>query len=152
MPRAQNAHAFVNAGILLDVDHTTGKVKDARICFGGIDPDFVHASAIEELLKGQIYYEKAVVQKIFTELPNVLHPNEVLPDPSPDYRRKLACGLLLKCLLDVAPAEKVKPEYKSGGPILKRDLSSGSQTFESQKKNYPLTQPVNKIEGMFPSQ
>lgn len=147
MPRAQNAHAYVNAGILLNVDHDSGKVNEARICFGGISPDFVHATAIEQLLKDKVYYEKAVVERMFTELPNLLQPNELLPDPSPDYRRKLACGLLLKCLLDIAPAEKVKPEFKSGGLILKRDLSSGSQTFETQKKNYPLTQPVNKIEG-----
>lgn len=148
MPRAQNAHAFVNAGFLFDVNKT-GKVNNARICFGGINPEFVHASSIEELLKDQVFHDKAVVEKIFAELPNALQPNAVLPDPSPEYRQKLACGLMLKCLLDISPPDKVKPEFKSGGSILKRDLSSGLQTFESQKKNYPLTRPLQKVEGKF---
>lgn len=134
MPRAQNAHAFVNAAFLLDVEKSSGKVNNARLCFGGISPEFVHATAIEDLLKGQVFHDKGVVQKAFTELAKILQPNSILPDPSPDYRRKLACGLLLKCLIDIAPADKVKPEFKSGGPILKRILSSGSQTFDSQKK------------------
>ncbi|XP_013108698.2 uncharacterized protein LOC106087981 [Stomoxys calcitrans] len=148
MPRAQNAHAFVNAAFLMEVEPSTGKVGTSRLCFGGIRPDFVHAAAIEELLKGQSFYDKAVVEKIFTQLPTILQPNEVLPDPSPDYRSKLACGLMLKCLLECAPSEKVKPEFKSGGPILKRGLSSGIQTFSSQKKYYPVSQPVEKIEGL----
>lgn len=147
MPRAQNAHAFVNAAFLLEVEPSTGIVNSSRICFGGISADFVHATAIEDTLKGQCYYEKSVVEKIFTELPAALQPNAVLPDPSPEYRRKLACGLMLKFLLEVAPSDKVKPEYRSGGPILKRELSSGIQNFDTQKKFYPITQAVEKIEG-----
>lgn len=146
MPRAQNAHAFVNAGFLFDVEKS-GKVNCARICFGGIEPKFVHAAGVEDLLKGQIFHDKTVVQNIFDNLANALQPSAALPEPSPEYRRKLACGLMLKCLLDISPTEKVKPEYRSGGAILKRDLSTGLQTFESQKKNYPLTQPIEKVEG-----
>uniref|UniRef100_T1PJV0 Molybdopterin-binding domain of aldehyde dehydrogenase n=1 Tax=Musca domestica TaxID=7370 RepID=T1PJV0_MUSDO len=148
MPRAQNAHAFVNAAFLLEVESSTGVVNTCSLCFGGIRPDFVHASSVEAVLKGQCFYEKSVVEKIFAELAAALQPNEVLPDPSPDYRRKLACGLLLKFLLESAPADKVKPEFRSGGPILKRELSSGIQTFDTQKKFYPVTQPVEKIEGL----
>lgn len=148
MPRAQNAHAFVNAGFLFDVEKS-GKVNCARICFGGIAPEFVHASSIEELLKDQIFHDKSIVDKLFGELLNILQPNAVLPDPSPEYRQKLACGLMLKCLLDISPADKVKPEFKSGGQILKRELSSGLQVFESKEKNYPITEPLQKVEGKF---
>lgn len=147
MPRAQNAHAIVNAAFLLELDTATGIVRNARICFGGINPDFVHATAIEDILKDQSFYEKAVVEKIFTKLPAILEPSDVLPDPSPEYRRMLACGLMLKFLLVSAPADKVKPEYRSGGPILRRELSSGSQVFSTKKTNYPVTQPVEKLEG-----
>ncbi|XP_075144825.1 uncharacterized protein LOC142219934 [Haematobia irritans] len=148
MPRAQNAHAYVNAAFLLEVESATGNVASSRLCFGGIRPDFVHASALEDLLNGKCFYDKEVVGKIFSQLPTVLQPNEVLPDPSPDYRRKLACGLMLKFLLECAPSDKIKPEYKSGGPILKRELSSGIQTFDTQKKFYPVTQPIEKLEGL----
>lgn len=148
MPRAQNAHAYVNAAFLMDIDMPTGKVNSARICFGGINPEFVHATNVEEILKDQCFYDKDVLTKLFTVLPKTLEPNSVLPDASPDYRRNLACGLMYKCILDMSPAEKIKPEYKSGAGILKRDLSSGSQKFETDKKYYPISQPVEKIEGM----
>ncbi|CAD7078518.1 unnamed protein product [Hermetia illucens] len=36
MPRAQNAHAYVNAGFLMQMSGDT--VKSARVCFGGINP------------------------------------------------------------------------------------------------------------------
>lgn len=148
MPRAQNAHAFVNAGFLFDLDKSV-KVNNAHICFGGIAPEFVHASSAEECLKNQIFYEKSIVTKLFAELFKVLQPKDVLSEPSPEYRRKLACGLMLKCLLDISPRDKVKPEFKSGGQLLKRDLSSGLQIFEYTKKNYPITEPLQKVEGKF---
>lgn len=146
MPRAQNAHAFVNAGFLFDLENSR-KVNNARICFGGISPDVVHAASVEKLLKDQILYDKTVVQQVFSELLKILKPNAILPEPSPEYRQKLACGLMLKCLLDIAPADKVKPEFKSGAEILKRDLSSGWQVFETQKNYYPITEPLQKVEG-----
>lgn len=148
MPRAQNAHAYVNAAFLLSVDSKTQQIKNCRICFGGISTNFVHAWSIEELMKGQVYYDKILLEKIFSQLPKSLKPNITLREASPEYRRILACGLLYKCLLEIAPSDKVKSEYKSGGTLLMRELSSGTQTFVTNKKNYPVTQPVQKLEGM----
>ncbi|KAH8292276.1 hypothetical protein KR054_008034, partial [Drosophila jambulina] len=147
MPRAQNAHAYVNAAFLLELD-SSSKVKSARICFGGIRPDFVHASAIEKLLVGQNPFEGSLVEQTFSKLEELIKPDEVLPDASPAYRSKLACGLLYKFLLKHAPESEVNEKYRSGGPILQRPLSSGLQLFQTQKKNYPVTQAVEKVEGM----
>ncbi|XP_016952768.1 uncharacterized protein LOC108026363 [Drosophila biarmipes] len=147
MPRAQNAHAYVNAAFLLELD-TDSKVKKARICFGGIRPDFVHASVIEKLLLGQSPYETNLVEQTFTKLEDLIKPDEVLPDASPIYRSKLACGLFYKFLLKHAPQAEVGEKYRSGGQILQRPLSSGLQVFQTQKKNYPVTQAVEKVEGM----
>ncbi|KAH8265260.1 hypothetical protein KR038_002708, partial [Drosophila bunnanda] len=147
MPRAQNAHAYVNAAFLLELD-SNSKVKSARICFGGIRPDFVHASAIEKLLVGQNPYEGSLVEQTFSKLEELIKPDEVLPDASPAYRSKLACGLLYKFLLKHAPESEVSAKFRSGGQILQRPLSSGLQLFQTQKKNYPVTQAVEKIEGM----
>lgn len=149
MPRAQNAHAYVNAGFLLERESKSGKVIASRICFGGIRPDFLRATSIEEILRGQCFYDKNVVEKIFSELSSGLKPNEVLPNASPEYRRRLACGLMLKFLLDSAPRDMVRAEYRSGGSMLKRELSSGLQSFETKKNMYPVTQPVEKLEGLF---
>lgn len=42
-PRAQNAHAYVNAGFLIEFGSKNGvvdksMVKSARVCYGGINP------------------------------------------------------------------------------------------------------------------
>ncbi|KMZ03365.1 abscisic-aldehyde oxidase [Drosophila simulans] len=147
MPRSQNAHAYVNAAFLLELE-ADNKVKSARICFGGIRPDFIHASAIEKLLVGQNPYESSLVEQTFTKLEDLIKPDEVLPDASPAYRSKLACGLLYKFLLKHAPVAEVGEKFRSGGQILQRPLSSGLQVFQTQKKNYPVTQAVEKVEGM----
>ncbi|XP_034664119.1 xanthine dehydrogenase-like [Drosophila subobscura] len=147
MPRAQNAHAYVNAAFLLELDGAS-KVKSARICFGGIRPDFVHATALEQLMVGHSPYESGLIEQTFDTLPSQFNPDEVLPDPSPAYRSKLACGLLYKFLLKHAPDAEVGEKYKSGGQLLQRQLSSGLQLFHTQKQNYPVTQAVQKLEGM----
>lgn len=38
MPRAQNAHAYVNAGFLVEVDSKNAVLK-ATVVFGGITPE-----------------------------------------------------------------------------------------------------------------
>lgn len=124
-----------------------GIVNSARLCFGGINPDFVHATATESFVIRQNIFDKEVSAQLFSLLSAEVVPNEVLPDPSPAYRRSLACALFYKTLLKLAPAEKVRAEYKSGANILKRPLSSGIQTFETIEKNYPITQPVQKLDG-----
>ncbi|XP_014098512.3 uncharacterized protein [Bactrocera oleae] len=148
MPRAQNAHAYVNAAFLLHMDMPEGKVLHARICFGGIAPDFVHAKAIESALVGQSLFENDTISNIFQNLIIDLQPNAVLPDASPEYRKSLAAGLLYKSLLKIAPEDKVKDEYKSGGNLLLRPLSSGTQSFETIEKYYPVTEAVQKLEAM----
>ncbi|XP_017144226.2 xanthine dehydrogenase [Drosophila miranda] len=147
MPRAQNAHAYVNAAFLLELDNGS-KVKNARICFGGIRPDFVHATAVEQLMVGHSPYESGLIEQTFDSLPSLFNPDEVLPDSSPAYRTKLACGLLYKFFLKHAPAAEVGEKFGSGGQLLQRQLSSGLQLFQTQKQNYPVTQAVQKLEGM----
>ncbi|XP_075153164.1 uncharacterized protein LOC142226822 [Haematobia irritans] len=149
MPRAQNCIAYVNAGFLLDLESmATGSVKNARLCFGGIRPDFVHASAVEDKLRGQCIYDKAVITKLFATLSATLKPDAILPKTSPEYRMKLACGLMLKFLLEIAPKDRVRKEYISGGHLMKRELSSGQQIFDTNKNVYPVTQPVQKLEAL----
>lgn len=60
MPRAQNAHAFVNAAFLFHLQ-SFGKKKavvSCRICYGGIHPRFIHAEATEDFLTGKLSHYK----------------------------------------------------------------------------------------------
>lgn len=146
MPRAQNAHAYVNAAFLVKMSQS--KVEKATLCFGGINPTFNHALDTQKLLQGKDLSEEATTNDVFKSLFSEMNPDWVMPDASPDYRKSLASGLLYKFILSVLPPEKVKEEYRSGGEKLKRILSSGSQVFDVIEKNFPLTQPVMKHEAL----
>lgn len=146
MPRAQNAHAYVNAAFLIELKDD--KVQKARICFGGIEPEFTHATKTEKLLEGQNLYTNDVLSKALNTLLTEIQPDWVLPDASPAYRQNLALALFYKFVLNTCPAYKIKPEYISGGEILKRPISSGTQVYDTFKERWPLTQPVPKYEGL----
>lgn len=146
MPRAQNAHAYVNAAFLLKLSQL--KVEEANICFGGISPSFSRAIETENLLVGKYLSDESVLTDIFATILSEISPDWVLPDASPDYRKCLAAGLLYKFILSILPNEKVKEEFRSGGQKLIRNLSSGSQAFDVIEKNFPLTKPVMKLEAL----
>jgi xanthine dehydrogenase/oxidase len=146
-PRAQNAHAYVNAGFLFQFNETKSSVNSAKICFGGINESFVHADKTEQFLVGKNLFENNTVQEALKVMKSELNPDWVLPDASPEYRKNLALALFYKFVLNSAPEAKVSQNYKSGGEILKRDLSSGIQTFDTYENKWPLTKNIPKIEA-----
>lgn len=110
---------------------------------------FIHAKKLEQYLSGnKELFNNVTLQGAIKVLSSELNPDWVLPDPSPDFRKNLAIALFYKFLLSITPDGVVKPEFKSGGEILKRPLSSGKQTFDTHPENYPLTKPVPKLEGV----
>lgn len=146
MPRAQNSHAYVNAGFLFELKD--GIVSSARICFGGIAPEFVHANKTEKLLVGKPLYDNETLQSALRSLTSEMNPDWVLPDASPEYRKNLAAALFYKFVLNTCPANRLNGKYASGGAILERALSSAKQSFDTFKERYPLTQQVPKYEGL----
>lgn len=44
--------------------------------------------------------------------------------------------------------DSVSPQYRSGGSVLTRPVSSGKREFDTRKEVWPLNQPVPKIEGL----
>lgn len=172
MPRAQNAHAYVNAAFLLKFNQDKTKVEAATVCFGGINPivstqisyhqsrtilllsipcQFTHAIATENYLVGKSLFSNEVVQAALKTLSNELQPDWVLPDASPEYRKNLAISLFYKFILNIADdgtEGTVKSSFKSGGTVLERPVSTASQRFDTVKENYPLTKNIPKIEGL----
>jgi xanthine dehydrogenase/oxidase len=147
MPRAQNAHAYVNAAFLLELNDQKNAIVSSRICFGGIDPNFVHAEKTETALIGKDPFDNATVQVALNVLKDELKADWVLPDASPEYRQNLALALFYKFILNIIPDTKTSSKYKSGGKVLERELSSGTQVFDTYKKNWPLTKNIPKIEA-----
>ncbi|RZF32561.1 hypothetical protein LSTR_LSTR006556 [Laodelphax striatellus] len=148
-PRAQNAHAYVNAGFLLKLNKNDKlRVLDKpRIVFGGINPHQVHAEATETFLQGKRLLDPRVLKEALKILTSELKPNHVLPDASPEFRKGLAVSLFYKCVLSLLPDE-VSSKVRSGGDNLIRPLSTASQTFNTDKTLWPLNQPVAKLEAL----
>ncbi|XP_055856280.1 uncharacterized protein LOC129919435 [Episyrphus balteatus] len=148
MPRAQNAHAYVNSAFLLELNTTFRKITYARICFGGINEHFIHAELTEKLLIGVDVSSNENMLPIFECLNSEIMPDMVPPDASVEYRRKLACGLFYKFILSIIPEGKLKDKLRSGGEKLKRPLSSGKQVFDNSSKDFPIKQSIKKLEGI----
>ncbi|KAG4067578.1 hypothetical protein HA402_005350 [Bradysia odoriphaga] len=146
MPRAQNAHAYVNAAFLFKFEQ--GAVGSANICFGGISPEFVHAKKAEAFLIGKNLYENDVLQETLHCIASELNPDWVLPDASPEYRKNLAAALFYKFVLNTCPVDLISPEFVSGGTILDRAISSGTQSYDTFEDRFPLTETVPKYEGL----
>ncbi|KAL1373969.1 hypothetical protein pipiens_005053 [Culex pipiens pipiens] len=150
MPRAQNAHAYVNGAFMIKYNANKASVKSASLCFGGINPKFTHATQTEKFLAGKNLFSNDVFQRALKTLSNELNPDWVLPDASPEYRKNLALSLFYKFVLNIASEDNasIKSQYKSGGSVLERPVSTASQRFDTYKENWPLTKNIPKIEGL----
>lgn len=95
MPRAQNAHAIVNAGFLFKVD-SANKVLSATLAFGNISAGFQRAHRTEAALRGRSLFTDDALQLALDTLADELRPDDAAPEPSPQCRKDLALGLLYK--------------------------------------------------------
>lgn len=94
MPRAQNAHALLQAGFLIKLDKNI--VKNARIVYGCINKNFVHANATENFIFNKNIFNNDVLQEVYKTLTNELKPTTETLDTSPEFRIKLAISLFYK--------------------------------------------------------
>lgn len=94
MPRAQNAHAVVNAGFFYKLYNTT--VLEARIVYGGLSPTFTRAFTTENLLAGKDLFMNDTLQSAILCLKRELVAVENPPEPSAIYRKQLAINLFYK--------------------------------------------------------
>uniref|UniRef100_A0A182JHV5 FAD-binding PCMH-type domain-containing protein n=1 Tax=Anopheles atroparvus TaxID=41427 RepID=A0A182JHV5_ANOAO len=149
-PRAQNCQAYVNGAFLVRFNSDKNTVKSATLCFGGINPQFTHAPRTERLLVGKKLFDNSNIQQAIDSLASEVEPDWILPDASAVYRKNLAISLFYKFILGVAVDSSVNlsPRFASGASNLQRPLSSGQQSFETIKKNWPVTKYVPKLEGL----
>uniref|UniRef100_K1Q8Q7 Xanthine dehydrogenase n=1 Tax=Magallana gigas TaxID=29159 RepID=K1Q8Q7_MAGGI len=127
--RNQSAHSDVNAGLNfnIDVDQNFLVKSKPTIVFGGISKTFVSALSV------------------LTQ--------EVVPDDSDPvltsaiFRKNVALGLFYRFVLDVL-GNKAGSVFRSGSVPLSRPLSSGKQTYDTIPIEWPLTQPMTKVEAI----
>lgn len=96
MPRSQNAHAIVNAGFQYKMDESNSTVKEARMVFGNLSPDFIRAKTTEKLLIGKKLFTNDTLQSALKSLEKEIVVIEHPPDDSAAYRKQLALALFYK--------------------------------------------------------
>lgn len=97
MPRAQNAHAQVNAAFLYTFDdHHKDVVTSARIVIGGLSAKFVHAKETEKFVKNKKIFTNEVLQEALKVLEKELIVEEIAGEMKPEFRKKVALGLFYK--------------------------------------------------------
>ncbi|XP_015777058.1 PREDICTED: indole-3-acetaldehyde oxidase-like [Acropora digitifera] len=144
MPRAQNSHAYVNAGFNAQMDMSSMSVKFFSIVLGGIGPYPYHATKTEVLLKDKVLMDETTLKAALNSL-----AEEIVPDPSPtsaskEYRKSVAMGLFYKFYLSLL-GNKASARVRSAADKFIRPVSSGIQSYDSQAKEYPLTKPMTKL-------
>ncbi|CAG9788241.1 unnamed protein product [Diatraea saccharalis] len=95
MPRSQNAHAIVNAGFLYKLNNNN-IVLESRIVFGGLSPQFIRALQTEQVLINKNLFENNTLQSAIKTLDKEIIVEENPPEPSAEYRKRLALGLFYK--------------------------------------------------------
>ncbi|KAF9421455.1 hypothetical protein HW555_002670 [Spodoptera exigua] len=150
-PREQNAQADVNSAFLLKFNSHTHLVEEASIVYGNINPSFTHAYETERFLIGRNIFNNNVLQSALHILEREIDPSIRPPYPPPCVRKKVALGLFYKCIIKLCPKDILNPIYKSGATTPSDDrppVSRSYQEYDTDKKDYPITQPLLKKEGM----
>ncbi|XP_012937727.1 indole-3-acetaldehyde oxidase [Aplysia californica] len=140
-PRWQNAHAYVNAAFKIVTENSTIKGKPSLV-YGGINADTVHATDTEKFLENRTLSE-AVVKEALTVLRGELRPESDQLLSSPKYRQDVAASLLYKVLLSIYKTQD--PKLRSGPDCLQRPISTGLQTYQEMKSEFPLKEPMPKL-------
>ncbi|XP_048729395.2 xanthine dehydrogenase-like isoform X2 [Ostrea edulis] len=148
--RNQNAHSDINAGMNFDIDvNQNYQVKSKpTIVFGGISKTFVHATKTEEFLVGKALGDPSTLKGALTMLAQEVVPDD--SDPvltSASFRKNVAMGLFYRFVLDVVGNKAASP-FRSGALPLARPLSSGQQSYDTKPIEWPLTEPMTKVEAI----
>jgi len=148
MPRSTNAHAYVNAGFmaLVDTSDNFKIIEKPRIVFGGIAPNFVHATATESFLMGRSMADHDMFIEAMGILAGELVPEEEHVLASGLYRKQLALGLFYKFYLYVL-GDTASEAVRSGCLDLERGLSTGEQDYTTDESQWPVSKYVNKYEA-----
>ncbi|XP_075976856.1 uncharacterized protein LOC142977054 [Anticarsia gemmatalis] len=148
MPKAQNAHAIVNAGFLYQIKKDA--VISCRIVYGGLSANFSRAYNTETYLRGKCIFTNKVLQGAIKVLDKELVVEKNLQQMSVEYRRYVSKALFYKGLLYLSPPVKRQAPYSSGAIGLHdtRPLSKGSQKYSTDRRLWPLNQPVQKVDGL----
>ena len=88
----------------------------------------------------------SVFEKALKYLEDEVHPDADPVEASVEYRNHLCKALFYKFVLSSA-GDRLSARLRSGGADLKRDVSRGQQAYSTDPAEYPIGEPVQKLEG-----
>ncbi|XP_052067278.1 uncharacterized protein LOC127706662 [Mytilus californianus] len=148
--RVENSHSYINAGIRMKIANPKVMVTEKPcMVFSGVSKDFVHAVQTETYLQGKSLEDINVIQGAIVTLASELNPDPNIDavEPSVRYRKNVAIGYLYSFILE-AVGDTAGAIYKSGAIPLLRPLSSGQQSYDTKPMEWPLTEPLIKLEAL----
>ncbi|KAK7099380.1 uncharacterized protein [Littorina saxatilis] len=148
-PRLQLSHGYVLAGFNFKLDKNDNfrvKVKPTMV-FQGISAKN-HATNTENYLNGKQLGDPQVLKTALTTLAQEMAPSVDPVLASPLYRKNLACALFYKFVLNACYV-KSAPRFHSGSMNLNRPVSSGVQTYDTVKQDWPLDEPMTKLDAAY---
>ncbi|KAL0878800.1 hypothetical protein ABMA27_003830 [Loxostege sticticalis] len=150
MPRSQNAHAIVNAGFLYKYKNSNNRVTESRLVFGGLSAAFSRARSTEIFLRNKVLFINETLRSAVRMLETELRVEEIPGETSVAYRKQLALALFYKSLLSLCPENILDPRFCSGATNLRdsRLVSQARQLYDTNPSQYPLTQPIPKVEAL----
>jgi len=147
-PRTAFAHAHVNSAFLYKLDDRYNVMFKPSLVYGGISATFFHAKKTENYLNGKNLNDNNVVKEAIKMLKSETFPSQDPHDPSAEYRTQLVQTLFYKGILDILGTD-VDPKKRTGADDLRflRPVSKAKQTYNTDKKQYPVNEPIEKLEG-----
>ncbi|XP_053383770.1 uncharacterized protein LOC123535779 [Mercenaria mercenaria] len=148
--RNQNDHCYVTGGFRVKLDKTQGfLVKETPVlAYGGIGTSFNRASKTEAYLNGKNLGDATVLKTALMTLKSEVVADSSPVLSSPEYRKSLALSLFYKFVLHIV-GDQAWIKFRSGSSQLyiDRPVSSGQQSYDTNKIEWPVTEPLKKLEA-----
>ncbi|XP_067931825.1 uncharacterized protein [Watersipora subatra] len=146
MPRYRNAHTLLSLAFFVNCDDSKVVSEKPSLVYAGVSDKFVHAVDVENLLLNKNLLDNGTLQDCMTALDKVVCQEDPLL-PSVEFRKSALKSLFYKAVLSIGGSQ-CSPEVMSGGELLVRpDTSTGHQDFPTDPSQYPMTQPVPKLDA-----
>eukprot|EP01116_Phalansterium_solitarium_P016706 TRINITY_DN393_c0_g2_i1.p1 TRINITY_DN393_c0_g2~~TRINITY_DN393_c0_g2_i1.p1 ORF type:complete len:1372 (-),score=562.47 TRINITY_DN393_c0_g2_i1:226-4341(-) len=145
MLRHQNAHAIVNAAFRILLDGSNRVAEQPTIAYGGILPRAFRLTAAETTLQNQLVTDRTAIGNVIATI-----AKNIVPDATPGkvaYRHSLSTSLFFKAVLALQPPGTIAPTLQSVVNPFVRPVSSGVQSYDVQPGDFPVGEPIHKIEA-----
>ncbi|XP_055348665.1 uncharacterized protein LOC129595632 [Paramacrobiotus metropolitanus] len=143
----RDAPGFQHLPALAEIISKTAHVSVRNVGSWGGNLAMIHADATETFLTGKNIADAAILQQALKTLANEIKPVDVPAEASPKYKTSLSCCLFYKFVLEIV-GDYADPVFRSAVGNIARPLSSGTQAFDTKQEEWPLTQPIPKIESL----